>query len=182
MKFGMSVLAILGSLMIVNAPTVAAYAAGTSTPIGNDISYPQCSETLPSQQAFAIVGVNDGLANTTNPCLATEITWAQNSSGAAGQPKVSLYVNTANPGKLGVADWPKNNHDPVTGVHVADPYGTCAGKDNAACAWQYGWNIADLDARTRGVSNPGRYRWWLDVETISSWEPKIQNNRADLEG
>ena len=182
MKFGMSALAILGSLMIVNAPTVAAYAAGTSTPIGNDISYPQCSETLPSQQAFAIVGVNDGLANTTNPCLATEITWAQNSSGAAGQPKVSLYVNTANPGKVGVADWPKNNHDPVTGRRVTDPYGTCAGKDNAACAWQYGWNIADLDARTRGVSNPGRYRWWLDVETISSWEPKIQNNRADLEG
>ena len=30
--------------------------------------------------------------------------------------------------------------------------------------------------------NPGQYRWWLDVETITSWESSTRNNRADLEG
>jgi hypothetical protein len=177
----MAVMTVLASLVIVNAPALTAYAA-SSTPTGNDVSYPQCGKTLPSKQAFGIVGVNDGLANTTNPCLAREIAWAQNSSGATSQPKASLYVNTANPGNLGVADWPVNNIDPVTGSSVTDPYGSCTGGDDAACAWQYGWNIADLDAQTRGVSNPGSYRWWLDVETANSWESSTQNNRADLEG
>ena len=183
MRFGVTVAAILGSLLIFNAPTLTAYAKGTSSiPTGNDVSYPQCGKSLPSRQAFGIVGVNEELANTTNPCLAAEITWAQNSSGTTKRPKASFYVNTANPGHHRAADWPANNDNPITGVAVRDPYGACAGGDNAACAWQYGWNIADLDARTHGVSNPGSYRWWLDVETINSWESKTRNNRADLEG
>ncbi len=183
MRLGATVIAILGSLAIVSAPGLTAYAAGTSgMPGGNDVSYPQCGKTLPPQQAFGIVGVNEGLANTTNPCLADEIAWAQNSSGVTRQPKVSFYVNTANPGNLRVADWPARNYDLITDVVVADPYGACAGGDDRACAWQYGWDIAELDAQTRGISNPGRYRWWLDVETITSWESSTRNNRADLEG
>jgi hypothetical protein len=182
MKFRAAAMAGLVPLVIVIASAPAAYAAQkSSTPAGNDVSYPQCGKKLPSRQAFGIVGVNDGLANTTNPCLAAEIAWAQNSSGATSQPKVSLYVNTANPGP-GVADWPANNTDPVTGQPVADPYGSCGGGDDQACAWQYGWNIADLDAQSRGVPNPGSYRWWLDVETVNSWESSTQHNRADLEG
>ena len=183
MRFGLTVMAVLGSVAIASAPTLTAYAASTGgTPSGNDISYPQCDKTLPSQQAFGIVGVNEGLANTTNPCLADQIAWAQNSSGSTRQPRVSFYVNTANPGNLKVSDWPTDNYDPVNDVVVRDPYGACTGGDNRACAWQYGWNIAELDAQTRGISNPGRYRWWLDVETITSWEPSTRNNRADLEG
>ena len=42
--------------------------------------------------------------------------------------------------------------------------------------------MADLDAQARGVPDPGRYRWWLDVETLNSWESSSLNNRADLEG
>ena len=42
--------------------------------------------------------------------------------------------------------------------------------------------MADLDAQHRGVSNPGSYQWWLDVETVNSWESNTQNNRAVLEG
>jgi hypothetical protein len=135
----------------------------------------------PAGQAFGIVAVDNGLANAFHPCLATEIAWAQTSSGTAKLPRTSLYVNTANPGNK-VADWPVNNTDPVTGSHIADPYGTCSGRDNRACAWQYGWDMADQDARASGVTSPGSYRWWLDVETINSWESSTQNNRADLEG
>ncbi len=77
MRFGAILIAVLGSLAIVSAPGLTAYAAGTrGTPIGNDVSYPQCAKTIQSQQAFGIVGVNEGLANTTNPCLADEIAWA----------------------------------------------------------------------------------------------------------
>jgi hypothetical protein len=70
----------------------------------------------PKRQAFGIVGVNEGLANTTNPCLATEIAWAPNSSGTAKRSKASFYLNTANPGHHGAPDWPVNNDNPITGV------------------------------------------------------------------
>jgi hypothetical protein len=184
MRFGMTIMAVFGSLAIVGASTGPAYAASTSTtPNGNDISFPQCRKPLPAAHAFGIVGVNDGRADTTNPCLTSEMTWARHSSGTTRQPKVSLYVNTGEPGKRKVADWPANNHDPISGKTVTDPYGKCAGKkDDRACAWQFGRNMAELDARIRGISKPGRYRWWLDVETITSWDASTWNNRADLEG
>jgi hypothetical protein len=183
MRFGMTVMAVFGSLAIAGASTVPAYAASTSTkPNGNDVSFPQCRKTLPAAHAFGIVGVNDGRADTTNPCLTSEMTWARHSSGPTRQPKVSLYVNTGEPGKHKVADWPRNNHDPISGTAVRDPYGKCAGKDDRACAWQFGRNMAELDARIRGISKPGRYRWWLDVETITTWDASTWNNRADLEG
>jgi hypothetical protein len=175
-------LALAMALLFGGAASAAGLTGASSTATGNDVSYPQCGKSLPTGQAFGIVGVNDGLANTTNPCLSTELAWAGKSTGTPSQPKASLYVNTANPGNLGVADWPKTNVDPVTGAAVVDPYGTCTGLDDQACAWQYGWNMADLDARARGVSNPGSYKWWLDVETGSSWESNAQNNDADLGG
>jgi hypothetical protein len=182
-RSGTIMAAVLASLAVVIAPAAAAYAGQQgSTPTGNDVSYPQCTAALPSGQAFGIVDVNAGVANTTNPCLAVEITWAQNSTGATRQPKASLYVNTANPGNHGVTDWPVNNNDPITKNPVKDPYGTCTGQNNPACAWQYGWDLAELDAQTRGVLDPGGYRWWLDVETINSWQSSAQGNRADLEG
>jgi hypothetical protein len=180
----MIVLAVFGSLAIVGSSTLTAYAAVTrATPSGNDVSYPQCRKAPPAKHAFGIVGVNDGRADTTNPCLAGQIAWARKSSGGTRQPKVSFYVNTGDPGNLRVADWPANNHDPISGALVKDPYGACSRrKDDRACAWQFGRNMAELDARARGISRPAKYRWWLDVETISSWESSTKNNRADLEG
>ena len=132
---------------------------------GNDVSYPQCGKTLPSGQAFGVVGVNGGLANDLNPCLGpssaypsysrTELYWAvTTSTGASTQPKASLYVNTADPGNVyngtPIADWPASG---------TTPYGTCAtttvttpsgtytvGQNSQACAWQYGYDKAAQDA------------------------------------
>lgn len=148
---------------------------GTTTVVtGNDVSWPQCSKSLPKGQLFGIVGVNDGLANTTNPCFSTELSWADGSAGGTGQDKAALYVNTANPGNA-VGDWP------TTGT--PNPYGTCSGGDDQACAYQYGWNMAQLDATSRiGANNPANFKWWLDVETDNSWETNAANNVADLEG
>jgi hypothetical protein len=149
------------------------------TLLGNDISWPQCSKRLPAGQAFGIVGVNNGLANATNPCLTTELAWANTSTGGTGQPLAALYVNTANPGLLG-SWWPSSNT--YGGSTVTSPYGTCTGSVDAACAFMYGYAKAYDDATIRGVSNPSSYTWWLDVETENTWQTDKAVNAADLEG
>jgi hypothetical protein len=171
------------SLMLVLATARGAMAA-TAVPTGNDVSYPQCGQVLPTGQAFGIVGVNGGLATTTNPCLSTELAWAATSTGATDQPGTQVYVNTANPG-LASAVWPTSNVDP-SGTVVADPYGTCTGQVDAACAYQYGWNRANEDVNVRlagATATPASsYLWYLDVETANSWSADQAANRADLEG
>jgi hypothetical protein len=178
--------AIVGILAVtVGGFSVALAAPPSSTPAGHDISYPQCTtKHLPTGQAFGIVGVNGGRANNYNTCFSKELAWADASAGGANQPKAQLYVNTGNPGNLGVADWPKDNNS-------SDPYAKsqrCTGQDDQACAWQYGWNMAEADFQYAG---PGSYIWWLDVETANSWElstsggpqtPGQANDQADLEG
>ena len=160
----------------------AATPPGNADPVGNDVSWPQCGKTLPSGQAFAIVGVTGGLANNTNPCLSAQLAWAAGSTGGTAQPKVALYVNTANPGHAG-SWWPSSNVYPD--VKVTNPYGTCAGAVDPACSYMYGYAKAYDDANRRGVAGPGKYFWWLDVETGNSWQTGTGGtalNRADLEG
>lgn len=166
-----------------------------STPLGIDVSWPQCGKVLPKTQAFAIVGVNGGLANDTNICLKDQLIWGKSSIGGTPQDSLQLYVNTANPGGLNTASWPKNNIDPA-GTSAPNPYNVCDGSDSLACAWQYGWNRALEDVRDRfqpaaslaGVpTTPSSYIWWLDVETENTWKLSgttfdRQSNVADIEG
>lgn len=185
-------------LLAIAQPGSAAGATGSTT--GDDISWPQCGGSFPTGQAFGLVGVNDGLANTLNPCLATykggslstsELSWAWKSTGRSAPgvlPKAALYVNTADPGP-GVADWPTNNVDPNGNATAS----TCTGGDTSPCAWQYGWNraVQDMDWLTAAAiqvgvaSSVSAYPWWLDVETANSWETGtsgLANNVADLQG
>ena len=140
------------------------------------------------------MGVNGGIATTTNPCLASQLVWANLSIGTPNQSKIQLYVNTGNPGGLNTASWPRNNVDPRGNVS-SNPHGTCDGSDSLACAWQYGWNRAVDDvhnkfvpaAQSAGIlTDPTLYPWWLDVETANSWKYgsdfSFQSNRAVLEG
>ena len=194
-------------------PAASPASAAPSSASGNDVSYPQCSSNLPAGSAFGIVGVDDGIANVVNPCLRAEMTWASGTIGNAtstygtNQPKVQLYVNTADPGDVyngqPIADWPSSN----TGG--TDPYGACTttsvksgrhktatvGQNSPACAWQYGWNAATKDVTffTNAVSGQGAldqhagdYPWWLDVETGNTWQGTTSGglamNDAVLEG
>lgn len=205
------VLAVLASAALAAANATPAAAAGhsaagarTVTVTGNDVSWPQCGKPLPSGSAFGIVGVNNGLANNTNPCLVSQLAWAQKSSGATAQPKVAVYVNTGNPsGVAGIAWWPSSNTfahkiadhsdtnttsgsgvtDIVT-VPVPAGYGACsiAPSADAACSYVYGYAKAYDDVHYRGVPAPGAFRWWLDVETTNSWETTTKPNVGDLEG
>ncbi|MBA3758117.1 hypothetical protein H0X10_00600 [Candidatus Saccharibacteria bacterium] len=167
----------------------------TTKPLGIDVSWPQCGKQLPTNHAFGIVGVNGGLATTTNPCLKDQLVWAKKSIGGTVQDKIQLYVNTANPGGLNTASWPKNNIDPAD-TSVSNPYGVCDGKDTLPCAWQYGWNRALEDVRDRFQpaatqaivsTSPASYIWWLDVETENTWKLSgtsfdYESNTAVLEG
>jgi|SRR5215218_2433959 len=192
-----AVLAVVLSLSVVLLPAtpVGAAPSAASTPVGNDVSWPQCGKALPTTHAFGIVGVNGGLANNTNPCLTDELRWASRATGASAQAKVQLYVNTGNPGGLNTPSWPRSNVDPM-GNTAPNPHGTCNGADTVACAWMYGWNRASEDVQVRfpaaaaaaGVSqDPSSYPWWLDVELENSWKTggtafDFQSNVADLEG
>ncbi|MBP1233290.1 hypothetical protein JOE40_002934 [Arthrobacter sp. PvP102] len=150
--------------------------------VGIDVSWPQCGKTLPEGLAFAIVGVNNGLANNTNPCLGDQLDWADSTiveDQVTSQPRVALYVNTANPGLAG-SWWPKSNF--YMGTVVDNPYGKCQGKNDKACAYMYGYAKAYDDAVLRGVDGPEDYFWWLDVEAENSWQADTEANRADLEG
>ena len=133
--------------------------------------------------------MNGGTAVKANPCLSTQLRWAAGSSGAvAAQPKVQLYVNTANPGQVidQVSTWP------TTGQNR---YGMCDGSNSPACSYQYGADRAANDVRTifgpaaQAAGLPvaaGGYIWWLDVETDNTWQTgstsALARNRATLEG
>ena len=132
--------------------------------LGNDVSWPQCNKALPKGAAFGIVGVNNGLANTTNPCLKEQLAWAGTTAGLTGQPQVALYVNTANPGTAG-SWWPTNDKYPA-GTAVHNPYGPCtAGDVGAACSYMYGYAKAYDDANIRGSATlPATSGGW-------TWKP-----------
>lgn len=190
-------LCLLSIFIIAPSASARAVSGGTATtsPVGLDISWPQCGVKVPTSQAFGIVGVNGGLATTTNACLKDQLVWASKSVGGTKQDKIQLYVNTANPGGLGTASWPTTNIDSI-GNTSSNLYGACDGSDSLACAWQYGWNRAVEDAVLRftpaatqaGVSSlASNYIWWLDVETSNTWKTagntfNNQSNTAVLEG
>ncbi|WP_299954228.1 hypothetical protein [uncultured Modestobacter sp.] len=180
------------AVLAVAPPASAAEETGPST-VGYDVSYPQCGTELPDDAAYAVIGVNGGIATTENPCLADQWEWAHGSSGAvSAQPVAQLYVNTANPGEVRaqVSTWPR------TGVNR---YGVCDGGNTAACSYEYGVDRAEDDVRMvldilgdlpgdAAVTEADLegLRWWLDVETMNTWQTDgvqaRRNNRATLEG
>jgi hypothetical protein len=155
-------------------PGSAAVTAAAAT-TGYDISWPQCGRPYPTNAAFGIVGVNNGIVYSANPCLADEVAWA---GGAAAE----LYANTANPGPALSTHWPTGQTTP----QYCDP----SNLDSAACAYDYGYNAAadsfsDAVAAYTSlglVGSAAGTRWWLDVETSNSWRSDVSLNVAALRG
>jgi len=153
-----------GFLVILVAPS-SAQTVSAST--GYDISYPQCGATITYPAGFGVVGVNDGHPYSTNPCLASEITWAKTT--IAGVP--SFYMNTDSPGPADTSNWPTSATGPQS----------CSGGNSTTCAYDYGWGAAKvsfanaISAETAdGSASPTTAvtsaNWWLDVETGNHWE------------
>ena len=175
------------------APSVAPTPAPSVTPtpapdpLGFDVSWPQCGDTLPATLAFTVVGVNGGRVHSPNPCLVVE--------GGAGQLEwagqdVQLYANTGNPGPELSSFWPNGQTTPRECDTATTP-----GADTADCAYDYGWNAA-ADSYRRALDAfielgwaapdatqlPGERTWWLDVETANSWRIDWSLNVAALQG
>ncbi len=164
--------------------------------VGYDISYPQCGKRLPTDHYFGIVGVNGGTANKPNPCLADQLLWASKAKSGSNQSKYQVYVNTANPGELisEITTWPTSAYD-LNGNLPPNPYGNdCDGTNSNACSWLYGWNrsiytegVFKVAANSKGLnSNTADYVWWLDVETMNTWQSgskeALIRNTAAIEG
>jgi hypothetical protein len=129
------------------------------SPATYDVSYPQCGSTLPSGATGGIVGVNDGIVFSANPCLASQWSWASKQTPYLP----ALYANTGNPGPAYSSHWPAGQQTPQV----------CDGSNSSACAYDYGYNAARdsyADAAAVGIGTPSAYTWWLDVETGNSWE------------
>jgi hypothetical protein len=139
----------------------------------------------------------------------SELYWAATAAtGGTSQPQAGLYVNTADPGNIyngkPVADWPTlgaTPDGPCTTTTVTTNSGTyTVGANSTACAWQYGYQRAAQDlswvssastainAQAGANTVPGAadaYPWWLDVETVNSWQSGTSGqamNVADLQG
>ena len=152
------------------APGADAKPAKTAT--GYDVSYPQCGRTLPSSPAFGIIGVNNGVLYSSNPCLSTQLAWAQ---GAANHAP-AFYANTADPGPAYSSHWPSGQTTP----QVCNP----AANNSTACSYDYGWNGAEdsfaiavkAEQQANGTAvatataAAAAAPWWLDVETANSWQ------------
>jgi hypothetical protein len=160
--------------VVATAASVSVAWAGSASAgsVGRDVSYPQCADGLPGAAAFAIVGVGGGRAFSANPCLATQYAWA------AGRPSTpGVYVNTGNPAPRSAYYWPTSgSRDPALcrdNTSVSD----------AGCAYDYGWHAAG-DALTVAAAAkvPRTITWWLDVETVNSWNGDAHANTADLQG
>lgn len=162
-----AVLAIVTALSMTGADA----ATPTVTPSGYDISAPQCSGSFPTGASLGIVGVNDGLPYSANPCLGTdagpsELQWAV----ATGHPE--FYANTADPGPAHSSHWP------AAGSTAGGR--TCAGDNSPACSFVYGYDaaldsISDAQAAASEIgADPGTATagatWWLDVEDANSWQ------------
>ena len=175
------------ALMAAAGPTVG---GATTTPIGYDVSFPQCSAhgaPYPSSPAFVIVGVNGGPVSADNPCLGPghgqtgQLAWAGASTGLPTQPRMSFYVMASDPGP-GAAGWPTRTTRPER----------CVGDWSHGCAYDYGYLRAVSSLRlARWVASIDRWNhvpaadplgapWWVDVETGARWATATTPEWASL--
>jgi hypothetical protein len=168
------------ALVVVVVVVVLVTELSSSSPAtGYDASYPQCKGSYPSTPLFGIVGVNGGLADDANPCISGELRWARAAPGQKRprEPRLSLYIDTGNPGGHHVADWPRGGNAPA--------YGACNGKLTNACSYIYGEQRAVYSYRLVAALDPVAAKtapWWLDVELMASWAGTYQLNIAALKG
>ncbi len=134
---------------------------------GYDISFPQCGSAYPRPSAVGIVGVEDGSPFSTNPCLASEASWA-----GIG---LSVYLNTSfyTPGGA----IPSQAQD--------GPAGACAPADMSCEGYNLGYANAIYAVHAleaAGVAPQSPINWWLDVEMGNNWSANSTANARVIQG
>jgi hypothetical protein len=130
--------------------------------VGYDISWPQCGSPLPGPPfTAAVVGVNNGSAFTSNPCLGDEARWAGS--------QLSLYINLNSP--VG-----------TTPASMSGPAGSCNAADLGCRSYNWGWNAAGASQGTAARTGARSDMWWLDVETGNFWTGDTNANALVIKG
>lgn len=164
---------VVGSGMLLLAATGASAAAAPAGSTGHDVSYPQCGSSLPTNGSFGIVGVTNGIAYSSNPCLSAQWQWASAQASSA-----ALYTTPANPAPISSHYWATSgSSDPalcIDSTSTTDP----------GCAYDYGWHAAvdALSKATAAAASAASAPWWLDVETGNTYNGDGTSNAADLQG
>lgn len=135
------------------------YTPGTS---GYDISWPQCAGPYPPAAPVAVVGVNDGVAFSENPCYASEARWA-------GQA-LTTYVNLNAPEGSDPGQWDQG------------PASPCPSGDLGCEAYNYGYQSAQQSLAEAAASGHPSRIWWLDVETANYWTSSTAVNDQVIAG
>jgi len=125
---------------------------------GVDVSYPNCSASIPAV-SFGVVGVGNGIVYGHNSCLGSE---------AKNFLDLSLYANSG------------LNASKSSSYYVQAQVG-CNGDVNCA-AYNYGYN-AGKDAVSYAASQGSTTsKWWIDVETSNTWNKDVVQNQKSLQG
>lgn len=166
--------------LIDGAPTLAPFPdvpAASVSPLGYDVSHPQCKKDLPADGGFAIVGVNGGHPFSTNRCVADQLAWAVTKSGHA------VYVNSAYPGTGDPVAYGRSVvDDAVTRKRAQSPGGTAvwwldvetantwAGtqQQNATVIDAMAVRLQELGVRVGIYSTPSMW-----AEIAGTWEPGL---------
>ena len=151
-----------GTLVAPPAPIVAIEADATPALYvhgqrGFDISWPNCRHDYPIRPfEVAVVGVNNGRAFTTNPCLVDEATrWAT-------PDQLDVYLNL--------------NRPPSTYTPTA-----CSPGDAACTATAFGADAARSSIGTVNDAHLAPRIWWLDIETANSWDSDTTMNARTIQ-
>jgi hypothetical protein len=135
------------------------YPAGA---LGFDVSWPQCAAPLPAPSTIAVVGINNGTANTFNPCFRTEASWAG--------LNLSVYLNLNAPDPAVPSQW------------AHGPAGTCAPGDVRCASYNFGFNSTRGSINIVRAEGFGPHLWWLDVETSNLWSADPGTNAQVVAG
>ena len=157
------------------APTSGApvgVAVPSGTPAGNDISWTQCSvaqggyaNPMPADTVtFVVIGLSQGQAFSTNPCLADQVGWAK-----ARHVKVAGYV---------FPTYPSNAEYAMYGVKGPYSRTTVEGRlMNVGYQEAAYWVAA---ARAAGLATP---MVWVDIEKKNrgnAWSPRVADRNLPL--
>jgi LysM repeat protein len=137
----------------------------TASVAGYDISFPDCSRTLPTDAGFFIVGLNNGRPFTANPCFEIEYAAAK-ASGLSP----SIYLNAA--------------YAPSLIRHVTPD---CASAGEAQPLGRrrriaYAVGCSEAEASVGMLGGLPAAAIWIDIEPANTWSKRPGMNRAAIAG
>lgn len=167
MKRIVSSLLVFVSILVLLTNQVSALSPYPSGQVGVDVSWPNCSATIPNGAPFGIVGVSAGRAyDAGNPCLKAEASHFTN---------LSLYANTG----LNI-----DTTSSTTNYEKAYQKANCAtALDPAICgAYYYGYYAGAQIANQSVAAGVSSSNWWLDLEMSNTWNSDVSLNDQSLQG